>query len=385
MTARASALVLLVAIHAAGAQSTREVRLDAGAAQVQQTGRSARDAAGVFGISWREGAPLFATQLSGAVTVRQRQHVRGAGRVRRRLAPRRADRRGRPKAGWRPPAFGSVDLRARRRASADSSANASRSMPAACGRAAALGGTSRDNIASHSTALEVGAWLREGDFEASASVSRVRSDDHALLEAAGIFLTRLGDVRPHWTSRPSSAGSTGRCSSTRRARFRNGTRLTAASQSAFYLVGGLELLAPVFVRRRDGPHARRSGARRSGHADHVRGDSRRARAAAGRRRRRTRCAVASFATVTQKSSGALLRRARHRGRLVAGRGRRHRSRTGRRCSSRGSNDAWVAEIALPPGRHRVAVRINGGPWQAPRGTARMRDEFGGEAGLIVVP
>src|ERR1019366_8771379 len=69
MTARAPALVLLAALHAAGAQSTREVRVDAGAAQVQQTGRSERDAAGVLGVSWREGNPLFATQLSAAVTM----------------------------------------------------------------------------------------------------------------------------------------------------------------------------------------------------------------------------------------------------------------------------------------------------------------------------
>src|ERR1035437_6371791 len=68
MTARASALALLVALNAAGAQSTREVRLDAGAAQIQQTGRATHDVAGVFGFSWREGTPLFATLLSAAVT-----------------------------------------------------------------------------------------------------------------------------------------------------------------------------------------------------------------------------------------------------------------------------------------------------------------------------
>ena len=50
-----------------------------------------------------------------------------------------------------------------------------------------------------------------------------------------------------------------------------------------------------------------------------------------------------------------------------------------------TNAGWEAEIALPPGRHRVAVRVNGGAWQAPRGTAPVKDEFGGEAGLIVVP
>jgi len=68
MTPRVSALVLLVALDAAGAQSTREVRLDAGAAQVQQTGRDAHTQAGTFGVMWREGSPLFAALLSGAVT-----------------------------------------------------------------------------------------------------------------------------------------------------------------------------------------------------------------------------------------------------------------------------------------------------------------------------
>jgi hypothetical protein len=92
----------------------------------------------------------------------------------------------------------------------------------------------------------------------------------------------------------------------------------------------------------------------------------------------------SYATVTQKSSGALLLV-----RVVAD------DSTAVEVAGTFSNwapvqlarvgDAWEAEIALPPGRHRVAVRINGGPWQAPRGTARVRDDYGGEAGLIVIP
>jgi hypothetical protein len=50
-----------------------------------------------------------------------------------------------------------------------------------------------------------------------------------------------------------------------------------------------------------------------------------------------------------------------------------------------TSDGWEVQIALPPGRHRVAVRLNDGPWRAPGGTARIRDDFGGEAGLVVVP
>ena len=93
---------------------------------------------------------------------------------------------------------------------------------------------------------------------------------------------------------------------------------------------------------------------------------------------------AAFATVTQKSSGALMLV-----RVIADDSSRVEvAGTFSNWSPVQLNrvgDAWEAEIALPPGRHRVAVRINGGPWQAPRGTARVRDEFGGEAGLVVVP
>lgn len=46
---------------------------------------------------------------------------------------------------------------------------------------------------------------------------------------------------------------------------------------------------------------------------------------------------------------------------------------------------WIARIALPPGKYHVGVRANLGPWHAPRNLARVRDDFGGESGLIVIP
>jgi hypothetical protein len=45
---------------------------------------------------------------------------------------------------------------------------------------------------------------------------------------------------------------------------------------------------------------------------------------------------------------------------------------------------WEAQVRVPPGRHRVAYRIDGGAWRAPSGLARLK-EFGGEVGLIVIP
>ncbi len=42
-------------------------------------------------------------------------------------------------------------------------------------------------------------------------------------------------------------------------------------------------------------------------------------------------------------------------------------------------------VPLPPGSHRVALRVNGGGWGPPAGMARVDDELGGAAGLVVVP
>ncbi|MFI5244875.1 MAG: glycogen-binding domain-containing protein [Gemmatimonadales bacterium] len=380
MTARAPALVMLVALNAAGAQSTREVRADAGAAQVQQTGRSARDAAGVFGISWREGTPVFASQLSAAVTMASDSS--SAAQAALAAAWRPAEQSAwQTEGGMTAAGFGSSIFA---RGTSFSGYLRERVSIDAGGvwAGGAYGGTSRDNIASHSTAVEIGGWWREGEFEVSAALSRLRSDDHPLLEAAGIFLTDSATydfidltTELRWERGPLLLDATGA--------FRNGTRLTATSQAAFYLsaiwtlspryslvVGSGRILAdPV----RGVPDMQISSAairvvlappRAPGPGNALRG--------------------AAFATVTQKSSGALVVV-----RVIADDTSQvevagtfsdwapvQLART---------NDAWVAEIALPPGRHRVAVRINGGPWQAPRGTARVRDEFGGEAGLIVVP
>ena len=46
---------------------------------------------------------------------------------------------------------------------------------------------------------------------------------------------------------------------------------------------------------------------------------------------------------------------------------------------------FSARITLPTGTHRVAVRVNGGRWRALRGLVRVDDEYGGAAGIVVVP
>jgi hypothetical protein len=50
-----------------------------------------------------------------------------------------------------------------------------------------------------------------------------------------------------------------------------------------------------------------------------------------------------------------------------------------------SGSEWRLLRELPPGLHRLAVRIDGGEWIAPPGLPRATDDFGGFVGLITVP
>jgi len=52
---------------------------------------------------------------------------------------------------------------------------------------------------------------------------------------------------------------------------------------------------------------------------------------------------------------------------------------------RTSDNIWESVLHIPSGVHRVNVRIDGGKWIAPAGTARAEDEFGGDVGIVAVP
>ncbi|HET7142175.1 MAG TPA: glycogen-binding domain-containing protein [Candidatus Limnocylindria bacterium] len=45
---------------------------------------------------------------------------------------------------------------------------------------------------------------------------------------------------------------------------------------------------------------------------------------------------------------------------------------------------WSIRLPVTQGVHRINVRIDGGDWGVPSGMTRIRDEFGGSVGLIVV-
>lgn len=48
-------------------------------------------------------------------------------------------------------------------------------------------------------------------------------------------------------------------------------------------------------------------------------------------------------------------------------------------------DRWTATLTLTPGVYHVSLRVDGGPWFAPPGAPAVADDFGGTAGIVVVP
>jgi len=49
------------------------------------------------------------------------------------------------------------------------------------------------------------------------------------------------------------------------------------------------------------------------------------------------------------------------------------------------NGEWRVERVIAPGPHRVAIRVDGGPWRVPPNLPRVADDFGGEVGIVIVP
>jgi len=49
-----------------------------------------------------------------------------------------------------------------------------------------------------------------------------------------------------------------------------------------------------------------------------------------------------------------------------------------------THDRWEVTWRIPPGIHRVNLRVNGGAWMVPLGLRVQEDEFGGAVGILVV-
>lgn len=52
---------------------------------------------------------------------------------------------------------------------------------------------------------------------------------------------------------------------------------------------------------------------------------------------------------------------------------------------RDAADAWSIEIDASSGAHHVSIRADDGPWVAPAGLAATDDDYGGSAGVLLIP
>lgn len=371
-----STLVCCVA-GAQGQRARHEVRVEAGVAQIEQPGVRARSAIVLGGLRHHADsvlAGLFAVNLTAARDSVAAVQFIGA-------------------AAWRPaPASvwqveGGASFSAFQLISPSADGNAGgwvrgrRQLNSWFGvfAGAAAGHTIRGSSTGHSTSIDIGAWAVQGAFSFDLTASRMRTEDSLLMAASQVYTTRrsawidLQDLAltASWSRGPLDLSAT--------QRWRMGVLGTSTTQSgvigaatyaftpriSFVASAGRQLAEPL----RAAPEATVMMAMLrltfAGLADAIPPS------------RESEVSIARMTDgrvlIVRVNAGALARVD------IAG------SFSGWEpvpITFRGG--FWEAQVRVPPGRHRVAYRIDGGAWRAPAGLARLR-EFDGEVGLIVVP
>ena len=378
MTARATACALLVAFGAVGAQSPRELTVEGGVLRAQQANRDSHDAI-VLGLLWRESDVHFASLFSANASVSRDSAA--AAQIIGAIAYR-------PSLQW--PLQSEMGVSASRfgvtslgRGGNLSGYFRQRVLIADGGiwGGGALGSTDRDNIASRGSTIDAGGWYRLGDFTATASIARTFTDDTPLMEAAGIFPLVDGadfsvddaSLAAHYEQHRLSLDAV--------LTMRNGRGQTLASQSAFFASATWDFTPRVSLALGGGHQL----------ADPVRGTPDATVAQASVRfalrmpRNETEAkGVATFARLEPQDIGAVLTLT-----VTA-----PDSVTVEMAASfsdwqplmlRRIVGGWELKVALKPGRYGVAVRFDGGAWQAPGSLAKIRDGFGGESGIVIIP
>lgn len=359
------------------AQVRHEVRIEAGAAHIEQVGAKSRDALVVSGIR-HHGDTTLAALLSGAVTWARDSVAafQGIGALAWRPSPLSA---------WQVEGGASAAAFALTGGIRDANASGwlrarhqlSTQFGAVLGTA--VGQTVRSGNGDHSNAIELGGWAGTGAVHVDFGWTRTRTEDSLLLAASRVFARHrsawldLDDfvVAASWERGPFELTASGR--------QRHGARGTDAEQSAAYasasyaftprysvIVGGGRLLADPL---RGGPDAMIATAMV----------------------RVTFAEVTTPPTPGREGEATIVRLADGIIMIV-----RVRAPAAARVEVAGSfsgwegvpvtfkGDVWEAQVRVPPGRHRVAYRVDGGTWKAPANLGKLK-EFGGEVGLIVVP
>ncbi len=378
-TACASVLVLLAALDAAGAQSPQELRVEGGAARIRPFGRDVRDAI-ELGALWRHDEQRLAMLVSGSMTYARDSvaATQGIAAVAYRPAPNSPYQ---GEGGVSSAAFGVSEAGRGWNMSAFTRQRLTFGDGGLWAGAAA-GQTRRDALSSSSTALDAGVWARYIDLDLIFSMARVRSSDFPLLEAASIFLSRAAAAHDIDDATAALHFAQGPLVLDASYTWRTGIRATLVQQTAFSWAASWAFTPRVSVSVSAGRQL----------ADPLHGSPDAMLAAASLRlailpthEAVVAARTSAYTRLVPQDVGAVL--------VVRVVGPDSTSRVELAGTFSGweavplrrTSDGWEAQVALTPGRHRVAFRVDGGPWRAPANLARVKDDFGGESGLIVVP
>ncbi len=376
--ARALLLLCAAALRAA-AQAPPDVRLEAGYARVEQAGFAPADAA-LFAIFWRKPTDRWTFFASANLTY-ARDSLAAAQGVAAFAVPWQANEHLRTDVGA---AAASFSLRSAGRGGNGSAFLRQHYVQDAWGAwlGAAAGLTERDGVQSGSLASDIGAWGRWRFLYASASLSRQNSDDWLLLLASGqaqlplassyeledwqvVAQARRGphELSVSWTKRRSVTGSNVAIDAV----ALNGS-MQLSDRLAFLASAGRQLADPL---------------RSLPQADIVTASFR---VSLGPKPLPVmqRSTIAEVRLHQRAEGGAELELRVEAHDTLAVEVAADFSQWKPLPMVR-EGDEWVVRVMLPPGKYRIGVRANLGPWRSPRNLARVRDDFGGESGLIVIP
>lgn len=381
MRGPATACLLIVALNGAAAQAPDEIRVEAGAAEVRQAGTRPRTAA-LLGVVFRRTTQQLTTTASGSVTAARDSIATAQGllAVRYHLADKP---QWRVEAGVAGAVFGLNAFTGGGNAAVFTRLQHHRG-PVGIWVAGATGVTNRTGTRMSSSAVDMGAWGEYKRTSGTLAAVQTRSRDTDLLSASslpsrrpfGAYVVRDATVTVQQTFSAFDVAASGT--------IRSGEGVTTkVNDRAFQLAAAL-YLSPVVALTVSGGRQLADPLRALPDAKFV---SASVRVLFLRR-------DPAVLQIDRYGAIALMRQDPDGGATLtirvlassAARVEAYGSFSGwQPVPMRWVLDAWELQVHLPPGPQRVAVRINGSQWRAPANLTKVTDEFGGEAGLVVVP
>lgn len=372
-------VLLALAAPAAGAQRLPELRVEGGIAAITQRGFSLENAA-LLAVLWRPESEKLGFVTSANLTYAQDSLAAAQGVAAIDVPWGRSDRF-RTEAGV---AGASFSLRSAGRGGNGNGFVRQHAVAANYGAWAGFGfaNTDRDGVFSRSAAFDVGLWQRWGPLYLSAVATRLRSSDWPLLLASGVtrdpddevFDLRDAQLTAQLRYGPHDIAVTYTA--------RDGIIGTDASFQALMWSGTVQIVDRVALVGTMGRQL----------ADPLRGVPQAQVITASVRvslgpkplpvLERSLIARASVEPMSAGGGELVVQVFAADTMAVAIAGDFSDWRPIQMSREQGT---WVARVRLPSGKYRVAVQVNGGVWRAPRNLARVRDDFGGEAGLVVIP